>query len=198
MAKRSGAGEGDIRSTLRTFAKEKFDPKLMVDEFWIPLSHERADLVVFAEGHAHGFEIKSSRDKLDRLPRQCAAYERLFEFCSVVVASKHLDRVCELVPAWWGILVVHEESGSPTIHPHREPVRHQKQDVNVIVRLLWRDEAASAIDSRDYSGGNHRSALWRAILDSHSALEISRIVREAIISRDPTKARIPTRRFTAI
>src|SRR5665213_2602297 len=60
-------------------------------EFWVPRSHERADVVVIG-ATIEGFEIKTERDSLKRLPRQAEAYTRIFDRCHAVLAHRHVDK----------------------------------------------------------------------------------------------------------
>src|SRR5262249_24594293 len=46
-------------------------------EFWVPRTNERADVAALGSS-LWGFEIKTDRDTLSRLPRQVEAYSRLF------------------------------------------------------------------------------------------------------------------------
>jgi hypothetical protein len=68
-------------------------------EFWVPRSHERADVAVIG-GTIDGFEIKTERDTLKRLPRQAEAYTRIFDRCHAVLAHRHVDKAMEMLPAW--------------------------------------------------------------------------------------------------
>jgi peptidoglycan hydrolase-like protein with peptidoglycan-binding domain len=62
-----------------------------VFEFWVPQSNGRADVAVIGTT-MDGFEIKTERDSLRRLPRQADAYSRVFDHCHAVLAHRHVDR----------------------------------------------------------------------------------------------------------
>jgi hypothetical protein len=73
------ANEIHVRVALRgELAAHADGVQKTVEEFWVPRSHERADVVVVG-GSLDGYEIKSARDGLKRLPRQAVAYGRLFD-----------------------------------------------------------------------------------------------------------------------
>lgn len=167
-----------------------------VNEFWVPRSHERADLVLIGE-RMDGFEIKTDRDTLHRLPRQASAYGRVFDRCTAVVASKHLERVAEMVPGWWGITTV-AENGSMSFAQVRAAQPNPQVDAETLVRLLWRDEARAAVLDlgRAPPDGASRSSLWRELVQVLPLPQLRDVVRRALIGRDPAKARIPTQRFT--
>lgn len=167
-----------------------------VDEFWVPRSHERADLAVIGRS-LDGFEIKTERDTLRRLPRQIDAYGRLFDRCSVVVAEKHCDEATALLPAWWGITTVHV-NGGVSFTEVREPRHNPGLDPEILVRLLWKAEAMVALAKLggDPDERASRGTLWRDLLEAASLTQLRAAVRRALLDRDPARARIATRRFT--
>ena len=168
-----------------------------VDEFWVPRSYERADLAVIGTS-MDGFEIKTERDTLRRLPRQINAYGRLFDRCSVVLAEKHCDKAAEMLPAWWGITTVHV-NGDVSFTELRRPQRNPAIDPEILVRLLWKEEAVIALMKLGAPPGEgaSRGALWRTLLDVATVGQLRAAVRRALLNRDPARARIATRRFTA-
>ena len=166
-----------------------------VDEFWVPRSNERADLAVIGTS-MDGFEIKTERDTLKRLPRQVEAYGRLFDRCSVVVAERHLDAAKDIVPAWWGISVVHL-NGETRFTDIRTAGRNPKIDREILVRLLWKEEVHNALVQLGSApeGKTSRNALWGELLELTSLSQLRATVRRALLDRDPSRARIATKRF---
>jgi hypothetical protein len=167
-----------------------------VDEFWVPRSYERADLAVIGRS-MDGFEIKTERDTLRRLPRQVEAYGRLFDRCSVVVAEKHCDSAAGMLPEWWGITSIHVNGGVRFIEV-RKPRRNSGVDPEILVRLLWKEEVIVALVKLGAAPDERasRGALWRDLLEAASLSQLRAAVRRALLSRDPSRARIVTRRFT--
>lgn len=167
-----------------------------VEEFWVPRSNERADLAVIG-GSIDGFEIKTERDTLRRLPRQVTAYGRLFDGCSVVVAEKHRDDAGAIVPSWWGITTIHL-NGGVSFTDVRSPRPNPAVDPEILVRLLWKDEAMAALMTLGATPDERaaRGALWRELLEVATLSQLRAAVRRALLHRDPACARIATRRFT--
>lgn len=167
-----------------------------VDEFWVPRSNERADLAVIGRS-MDGFEIKTERDTLRRLPRQVEAYGRLFDRCTVVIAEKHADDVTQVLPPWWGITTVHV-NGGVSFSEVRRPRPNPAVDPEILVRLLWKEEALAALVKLGAAPPDRasRAALWRELLDVATLGQLRSAVRRALLHRDPARARIATRRFT--
>jgi hypothetical protein len=190
--------EGIVRDALRERALTAiYGARETVDEFWVPRSHERADLAVIGRS-IDGFEIKTERDTLRRLPRQIDAYGRLFDRCSVVVAEKHCEEAAALLPAWWGITTIHV-NGGVSFTEIRQPKRNPAVDPEILVRLLWKEEVAMALVNLGATPVERasRGALWRALLETATFSQLRAAVRRALLDRDPARARIATQRFTA-
>ncbi len=83
---------------------------LIVEELALCQNKARADLVLI-NGSLNGFEIKSDRDRFDRLKQQGAVYSNCFDTISLVVGAKHRVRALKCAPYWWGIIVVRECDG---------------------------------------------------------------------------------------
>jgi len=85
-----------------------------------------------------------------------------------------------------------------------QTVRRARQNPDVraetLVRLLWRDEAMTALLDLGHEPERSapRSYLWDELLRTTSLRSLKRIVCKAIVARDPSDARIPTRRFTKL
>lgn len=170
-------------------------PSEAVYEFWVPTTNARADVAMIG-ARIEGFEIKTERDTLKRLPRQAEAYMRLFDRCHAVLAHRHVENAIKILPPWWGVLVIPSDGG-PNLVRAREGDANQRVDPETLVRLLWRDEAYSALCgfgvSPDPRAGRLR--LWELLLGLLDLEALKFVVRKALLQRDPARARIPSQRF---
>jgi hypothetical protein len=166
-------------------------------ELWVPRSHERVDLAVIGQ-RMDGFEIKSERDTLRRLPRQVVAYSRVMDRCTLVVAEKHVESAQALVPDWWGLSTV-ACNGHVRFRAVRGARMNPAVDPEILVRLLWREEALAALKSlgADPDPKSHRSSLWRELLDRCSVRQLRSAVRSALLGRDPARVRPPASRLSS-
>lgn len=186
--------EAHVRDSLRAelLASHEASTEAMY-EFWVPQSNERADVAVIGP-LLEGFEIKTQRDTLKRLPRQADAYGRIFDLCHVVLAVRHVERALEILPAWWGVQVIDETLHFSTLRP-AEP--NEGVHPQTLVRLLWRDEAFVALCNLgtppDPRAGRYR--LWETLLALLDVEGLKQVVREALLTRDASRAQIPTQRF---
>lgn len=156
----------------------------VIEEFWTPASHQRADLAAVGRD-LHAYEIKSSADTLQRLPSQIAAFSRIFDRCTAVVATKHEAQTMELIPDWWGLVVV---DGDPdlSLNVRRAGKVNRNVEVELVVRLLWKEEASKILKEHDLQpnplGG--RSAMWAQLLASLHPSVICESVRNALRTRE--------------
>ena len=186
--------ESSVRESLRAHVLESIPgPAETIYEFWVPQSNERADVVVVGPSF-EAFEIKTHRDSLKRLPRQAAAYGRLFERCHAVLAPRHVEPATAMLPEWWGIWVVSDDH---TFTVARRADSNPFVDPASLVRLLWRDEAYAALCGLNSapSSSAGRFEMWQLLTTVLDTAALTRLVREVLLLRDPAQARIPSRRF---
>jgi hypothetical protein len=190
--------EAGVRQALRgVLAAAATDRASVVDEFWVPRSHERADVAVIGDV-IEAFEIKTDQDSLKRLPRQVAAYGRVFDRCTAVVAERHARETLTMAPQWWGVLVT-ATGDRISFETARSPGNNEAVDAETLVRLLWRDEVAAALAALGAppEPGAARSAMWEELLQRVDLDGLRMVVRQALRIRDPSRARFATRRFSS-
>lgn len=146
----------DVRKALHAKVLDEHhgDPNtLVLDELGLWYGVARVDIAV-VNGRMHGFEIKSDRDTLERLPEQARIYGRVLDRVTVVVGHVHSEAVRHIVPEWWGIKVairgprgaVHfTELRAPTMNPAVDPV--------AVAALLWREELLEILDGMGAARG---------------------------------------------
>src|SRR4051794_29813491 len=74
---------------------------LVIPELGLATQRARVD-IAHVSTELRGFEIKSSRDDLDRLVHQERAFSATFEQMTLVASSGHVGPALAKVPAWWG------------------------------------------------------------------------------------------------
>lgn len=157
---------------------------LVVDELDL-LGQVRVDVAV-VDGDLWGYEIKSARDGLSRLPRQVDLYSRILDVAGVVLAERHLEPAMHLVPPWWEVVVVTGEPGSIVMERLRSGTRNQAVDPAALVQLLWRDEAIDLLTARGLDRGvrsKPRRHVWARLVESLELDELRTEVRRTLKAR---------------
>ncbi len=174
----------DIRSVLIDHFLSH-DPSAAVHhELRLSRGRGRADCAI-VNGTLSGYEIKSTRDSLARLSGQVPNYEKVFEFCSVVVAKKHLKRIKDAVPRRWGIILAEcAPGGDAILQDIRQPQRNPNTDKQALVRLLWKQEVVDALRNNHIAYQRNAVArdLW-ALLETLPKNTIMEEVRVALKAR---------------
>ncbi len=145
-----------IRAALKRklFVQYFRDPEtLILDEVGIRHDAARIDLVV-VNGTLHGFEIKSDRDTLKRLPDQARIYNSVLDRITLVTGHRHADEATQIIPEWWGVkLAVAGPRDAIHFSNIRAPRNNPSPDILAIAKLLWRDEALAFLDELGVADG---------------------------------------------
>ena len=157
----------------------------MIDEFEILQGRSRADVTII-NGHLHCYEIKSSHDDLSRLPGQVVAYNKIFEYISLVSTKKHIHSAKKIIPDWWGIFCIEKTKKNHRLLKIRNPKKNKETDVSELVKLLWRDEVLDELKKRNLDKGirtKPKKILWGKLATSINKQETVSIVRERLKNR---------------
>ncbi|MBX9722526.1 MAG: sce7726 family protein, partial [Candidatus Obscuribacterales bacterium] len=130
-----------------------------------------------------GYEIKSSVDNLDRLPRQQKYYNQIFDKISIVADEKHVVKAVKLVPQWWGLIAASEGANGTVLQEIWPARQNQEIDANALVQLLWRDECLSILRVNGIGKGlsqKSRKYLWKVITSKLDLPVIKSSVRNCL------------------
>lgn len=120
----------------------------VVDELGLKNGAVRADIAVL-NGKLVGYEIKTDKDNLNRLPSQVNAYSEIFDLAYVITGRKHLNKVLEHLPEWWGVYTIEldetETFGFTCLRPAEI---NNSRNAYSIAQLLWKAEVAELLESR--------------------------------------------------
>ena len=138
---------------LRRAAKSKFlacyedDPTtLIVDELGLRHGAARIDIAL-VNGIIHGYELKSDKDNLRRLPHQMRIYNSVLDRITLVTTERHAEHATRLIPRWWGIKIAVKNSADVVeFSDLREASDNPSPDILAVSKLLWREEALTLLD----------------------------------------------------
>jgi hypothetical protein len=127
----------------------------IVEEMGVWSGSVRIDIAVI-NGSLSGFELKSDRDTLDRLPRQVTIYGHVFDFLHLVVGERHAEKAQKILPHWWGVMVARMENGEVKLTSRHEATPNPSPDPYLIAELLNKNEAIDVLDAFGLARG------WRS------------------------------------
>jgi len=181
--------DAQIRGLLLPFIHREHNDSsdtLVIEEFSIYGGANRADVAAL-NGISHGYEIKSDRDTLERLPQQVSAYGAIFERATLVSGERHLKAARKILPKWWGIVeVVSCPDGRSTLERIRESKPNPKPHPESIAALLWRSEALELLTRLGLDNGVRSKSMEH--LTARLALEVP-VDRLSIYAREALRAR---------
>ena len=170
------------------------DELRIVEEFGIEHGAIRIDIAV-VNGLLHGYEIKSDRDTLLRLPEQMSAYNSVFDRVTLVVGKQHLHGAIRIVPDWWGITIA-KTGGNDSIilHRIREAKDNTGQSKASLARLLWRGEALRILEEAGKADGvrsKPREAIYEKLSVMFDQQTLEEKVREILFFREDWRSDAP-------
>lgn len=124
----------------------------LVQEMGVWSGTVRIDIAVI-NGELSGFELKSDKDTLERLPFQSELYSKVFDKINLVVGSKHAFKAKTLIPSWWGVIVATQEKSGVSLEISKTSEENPSPDPYLIAQLLWKDEALNVLESFNLAKG---------------------------------------------
>lgn len=149
------------------------------------LGASRVD-VCLINGNVTGFEIKSPRDTLARLPAQVCHYSKVLDFAVVVGAPRFVRKLEDVVPEWWGIQAVTRSTDRVEFVVHRQPLANPSPDPESLAQMLWREEAWQELVDRGLHHGLARATRWRlwdTLVEALTREELQEVVRKRLKAR---------------
>lgn len=166
----------------------------IIPELGVQHGSARVDVAV-VNGVLHGYEIKSDRDTLLRLPEQVIAYNSVFDEMTLVVGKSHLYDAIHIVPDWWSILIAKtDEKNSVFFHTLREGSKNPERNRPAVARLLWKEEALSVLEGRGEAIGMRSKArgdIYEKLSSVLSPEVLGEVVREILFFRQDWRPGAP-------
>lgn len=174
-----------LSTELAEYCKRGYKAEI-IEELGIRHGTARIDFAVI-NGIMHGYEIKSDRDTLDRLPEQVEEFNAVFDKLTVVVGKCHLYQAIHIVPDWWGIMLAKFNDSQLVVQVIREPEYNREQVALSIARLLWKEEALKILEERKRAEGfrhRPRESVYARLTEVLDSKTLKRTVSEVLLSRE--------------
>lgn len=176
-----------IRDALNIFLTKRHanDSRLkIIPELGVKHGSARIDIAV-VNGVLHGYEIKSDRDTLTRLPEQMKEYNAVFDKVTLVVGKSHLFEAINMIPEWWGVMIPKVDRNNKIIfYTIREPKNNEAQLNVSIARLLWREEALKILEERNEAKGfksKPRGIIYEKLVEILDSNTLKKKVRNTLL-----------------
>lgn len=148
--------DADVRKAVKSVLNIRYSEDCntrIVEEMGIWSGSARIDIAVI-NGELHGYELKSARDTLKRLPAQAELYNQVFDRVTLVAADRHIQRYQGKLPQWWGVILASPCAASGVeLHHVRDPSLNPLIDPLQVARLLWKSEALALLEHHGIDRG---------------------------------------------
>ena len=174
--------------TVKTFISDSSTK--VIHEMDVCTGSSRIDVTVI-NGKIHGYEIKSEQDTLERLSSQVESYNKIFDTVTIVTGEKHIDKVTNIVPEWWGIYYVTSKKNNLELKRKRQSRINNSIDILQVTQLLWKDELTEILALHGIQKGiksKTRFALGEMAVNNINPQEIKDYVRQALKNRTTWRA----------
>lgn len=158
---------------------------IIFDEMYVEQGKARIDMVAVGQ-HLHGFEFKSDGDTLNRIYHQMHYYNLAFERLTLIVGYSHLYEAIEIVPQWWGIVVVEQTvGGSVTFDSIRKSLANPKLSSCSVLSLLTKYEISKLAEDIGLKVISTASfdRLVREVSSFVTACQLIELVKSSLVSR---------------
>lgn len=163
---------------------------ILINELDICFGCARIDVAVI-NGQIHGYEIKSERDNLERLPAQMDLYNKVFDTLTLVISEKHYDNAIEIIPEWWGLFCIKKNKKEVSLKVVRNPIQNINVEPINVAQLLWKDELYELLQLYGLSKGvknKTRYELSKLAEKKISPIDISLFTRDKLKCRKSGRA----------
>ncbi len=180
---------------LEEYRAESGRPAEIFEELGVRHGTARIDIAVI-NGAMHGYEIKSDRDTLKRLPEQMNEFNAVFDKMTLIVGKCHLYAAINIVPDWWGIVVAKiDRNHKIFFQTIREAENNQNQAGVSIARLLWKKEALQILEELNKARGvrsKPRELIYQKLANVLDINTLKEKVRYALLfSREDWRSDVP-------
>ncbi len=174
-----------LTTELASYRLKSKCPADIIEELGVKNGAVRIDMAV-VNGIMHGYEIKSDRDTLHRLPNQMNEYNKVFDKITLVVGISHLHEAINLIPDWWGLKLAKINPNNEVIFYNiREAENNRIQNVISVARLLWREEALQILEEKNMARGvrsKSREEIYKRLAEVVEIEFLKEKVRQTLLT----------------
>ena len=178
----------DIRVLLEDVYLKKYrsdGQSKVVSEMGLAGHAARIDIGV-VNGELIGYEIKSDRDTLARLPGQLEIYCGIFDKLTIVCGPRYEEKLLETLPTYCGLYVAeNSETGVGCLRHRREPTQNPERSGFLIASLLWHHEAKDLLQRKGVKGLSKLRCwdLWHRVAETFTIDDVAHNVRHIMKAR---------------
>lgn len=182
----------DIRIALREQYLQRYyqdSNAKVVEELTLFANRARIDIAVI-NGNLLGYEIKSDRDTITRLPDQMSVYGQIFDYVTVISSPKHTDKLSNYLPNYCGLVVYEPTINGINLSTIIKPTQSTEQSGFMLASLLWHEEAYLLLKEAGLGKGARKKRirhLWQDLAENFTVEELGQKIRTILKCRKAWK-----------
>ena len=144
------------------------------------------DIATIDKKYFCGYEIKSDKDNLSRLPLQMQIYDWVLDKITIVIGESKLSEVNSIIPDFWGIIIARNEDGKINLIEKKKSKLNKYISKNWLSMKLWRSDIVDILKTKDlYKGRSnyYRDELLGILMENISLNELRYYIRNILIKR---------------
>lgn len=177
--------DAEIRLALINWLNQKkITPQKILNEVTISDGLARPDIIAIY-GYSHCYEIKGDNDQIQRIAKQFIHYQSSFKKNTLVTTHKHLKKALEILPDFWGIIVVISENQTIKFRYERKSSHNPFYRKDIASKILWKAEMQQLLENKDISfrSNSTRNDLIHLIDTSYTAYELDQSICLSLLNR---------------
>lgn len=174
----------EIRKTLLRFLNLDKDYLKIREE--LDVNGAIVDIATIDKDFFCGYEIKSDKDTLHRLPMQMQIYNYVFDKITIVVGKSKLYKAIHIIPDFWGIILAKKENNDINLIQIRSPELNENINIHWLSRKLWKSDIVSILRTKNLYKGQSwhcKGGLLKILMENISIDELKYYIRDVLINR---------------
>ena len=174
----------EIRDKLLENLKSNKNNIKVINE--LDLTNARVDIATIDKNYFCGYEIKSDKDTLYRLPMQMQIYNYVFDKIIIVVGKSKLLKTIKIIPDFWGIILARKENNDIDLMQIRPPELNTNINKYWLAHKFWKIDIVNILKKLNlYKGKSRydRGDLLEILIENISLDELRYYVRDILIKR---------------
>ena len=152
----------------------------------LDLTNARIDIATIDKKYFCGYEIKSDKDTLYRLPMQMQIYDYVLDKITIVVGKSKLLKTIKIIPDFWGIILAKKENNDINLMQIRPPELNTNINKYWLAHKFWKSDVVAILKKLNLYKGKSRydkGDLLEILMKEISLDELRYHVRNVLINR---------------
>ena len=177
--------DAEIRFALINWLNQKkISPQKILNEVTISDGLARPDLIAIYS-YSHCYEIKGDNDQIQRIVKQFTHYQTSFKKNTLVTTQKHLKKALELLPNFWGIIIVINDNETIKFKYVRKSSHNPFYRKDIASKILWKAEMQQLLENKHISfrSNSTRNDLIDLINTYYTSYELDQSICLSLLNR---------------